>query len=201
MWRRAGGRRTRTTAASTLYRLLMTGGLACILAMSLSTTALAAGNTVNVGTPFSSGPPSIAVDGAGNAFVAWANTKDLAGALNFVQYCVLPPDATACTHSGNLQPADSAQYIDGVHVLIDGGTLVVLADVFGAAGDNAASYQPVQEWQSTDGGATFNIVNGGLSVTDGVLNADTGPLSAVIRSGDWRARLRMGHGRQLTADV
>lgn len=183
MWRRAGGSRTRTTTASALHRLLMTGGLASALAMLLSSSALAAGNTVNVGTPFSSGPPSVAVDGAGNAFVAWANTKDLAGALNFVQYCVLPPNATACTHSGNLQPADSAQYIDGVHVLIDGGTLVVLADVFGAAGDNAASYQPVQEWQSTDGGATFNSVNGGLSVTDGVLNADTGPLSAVIVPG------------------
>jgi len=124
---------------------------------------LAAGKVVNVGTPFSSGPPSIAVDSSGNAFIAWANTKDLAGADNFVQYCVLPVGATACAHSGNLIPADAAKFIDGVHVLSDGGTLVVLADVFGTAGSNAADYVPVQEWQSTDGGASFNSVNGGLS--------------------------------------
>jgi hypothetical protein len=183
MCRRAGRRRTRANAPSTLYRLLLTVGLACILAVVLSTSALAAGKTVNIGTPFSSGPPSIAVDSPGTAFVAWANTKDLAGALNFVQYCVLPVGASVCTHSGNLQPADSAQYIDGVHVLSDGGTLVVLADVFGAAGNNSRDYEPVQEWQSNDGGATFTLVNGGLSVTDGVLTADTGPLSAVILPG------------------
>jgi hypothetical protein len=183
MWCGAGRGRTRAHAPSTLYRLLVTGALTCLLAVVLSANALAAGKTVSIGTPFSSGPPSVAVDSSGNALVAWANTKDLAGALNFVQYCVLPVGASACSHSGNLQPADSAQYIDGVHVLSDGGTLVVLADVFGAAGDNGADYEPVQEWQSTDGGATFSIVNGGLSVTDGVLNADTGPLSAVIVPG------------------
>jgi hypothetical protein len=144
---------------------------------------LAAGKVVNVGTPFSSGPPSTAVDSSGNVFIAWANTKDLAGADNFVQYCVLPVGATACAHSGNLIPADAAKFIDGVHVLSVGGTLVVLADVFGTAGSNAADYVPVQEWQSTDGGVSFNIVNGGLSVTSGNLNADTGPLSAVIVPG------------------
>ena len=51
-----------------------------------------------------------------------------------MQYCVLPVGAAACTHSGMLQLADGAQYIDGVHVLSDGATLIVLADVFGAAG-------------------------------------------------------------------
>jgi hypothetical protein len=183
MWRRASRDRPRAHAPSTLHGLLVTGGLACILAVTMSASALGAGKTVNVGTPFSSGPPSISVDSAGNAFIAWANTKNLGSSLNFVQYCVLPVGATACSHSGNLQPADSAQFIDGVHVLSDGSTLVVLADVFGAAGNNSADYEPVQEWQSTDGGATFTLVNGGLSVTDGVLNADTGPLSAVIVPG------------------
>ena len=169
--------------AGGVRRTLLTGALTVVLALVLATGALAAGKVVNVGTPFSSGPPSMAVDSSGNAFIAWANTKDLAGADNFVQYCVLPVGATACAHSGNLIPADAAKFIDGVHVLSDGGTLVVLADVFGTAGNNALDYMPVQEWQSTDGGATFNIVNGGLSVTSGILSADTGPLSAVIVPG------------------
>ncbi len=176
MWRELG-----RTAVSRRARL--TYGLAAIATLALCTSAMAAGKVVTVGTPFSSGPPSVAVDSSGNALVAWANTKDLGGSVNFVQYCVLPVNATACSHSGDLQPADSAQYIDGVHVLSDGGTMIILADVFGAAGNNAGDYTPDQEWQSTDGGATWSLVNGGLSVTSGILNADTGPLSAVIVPG------------------
>jgi hypothetical protein len=163
--------------------MMLTSVLTATLALVLATNAWASGKTVNVGSPLSSGPPSVTVDNAGNAFIAWADTRDVAGADNFVQYCVLPVAATGCAHSGNLIPADSAKFIDGVHVLSDGATLVVLADVFGAAGSSAGDYEPVQEWQSTDGGATFTIVNGGLSVTSGVLNADTGPLSAVIVPG------------------
>jgi hypothetical protein len=125
----------------------------------------------------------VAVDSSGDAIVAWANTKDLAGANNFVQYCVLPAGATACAHSGNLLPADNAQYIDGVQALVDGSTTVVLADVYGASGNAAGDYTPEQERQSTDGGATFSIVNDGLSVADGIINADTGPLNAVILPG------------------
>jgi hypothetical protein len=164
-------------------RMLLAAALTVAFVLVFASGALAAGKTINVGTPFSTNPPSVTVDNSGNALIAWANTRDLNGADNFVQYCVLPVSATACSHSGNLIPADSAKFIDGVHVLSDGGTLVVLADVFGAAGDNAEDFTPVQEWQSTDGGATFNIVNGGLSVTSGILNADTGPLSAVIVPG------------------
>ena len=145
--------------------------------------AAAAGPSVKVGTPFESGPPAVAVDHAGDAVIAWANTKDLAGVNNFVQYCVLPLNATACSHSGNLIPADSAQFIDGVQVLDEGSTLVILADVFGAQLNTAGDFTPEQEWQSTDGGATWVAVNGGRSVTSGILNADTQPLSAVTVPG------------------
>ena len=164
-------------------RLLSWATAAVAVLLATAGSAAAAGKAVNVATPFSSGPPSVAVTGDGHALVAWANTKDLAGVSNFVQYCVLPPGATACAHAGSLSPADSAPYIDGVQVLADGGTLVILADVFGAAGDSPSHYEPVQEWQSTDGGATWSQVNAGVAVTDGILNADTGPLSAVIVPG------------------
>jgi len=96
---------------------------------------------------------------------------------------VIAPGATGCVHAGSLTPADGGQYIDGVQVLVDGSTVVVLADVFGTSGESAGDYVPEQEWQSTDGGATFNLVNGGLSVASGILSADTGPLSAVIVPG------------------
>lgn len=157
--------------------------IAAALALVFAAGAQAAGKVVNVGTPFENGPPAIAVDNAGDAVIAWANTKDLGGAVNFVQYCVLATNATSCAHSGNLAPADGAQYIDGVQVLNEGSTLVILADVYGTAGNNSGDYVPEQEWQSTDGGATWTIVNGGLSVTSGIVDADTGPLSAVTLPG------------------
>ena len=175
MWGELGRRARRT--------LVRTCGLATIATVALCGNALAAGKVVTAGSPLSNQPPSVAVDSTGDALIAWDDDKGVAGAPDFVQYCVLPVGATACSHSGNLNPADSAGFIDGVHVLVDGGTMSILADVFGAAGDSAADYEPVQEWQSTDGGATWTIVNGGLSVTSGNLSADTGPLSAVIVPG------------------
>ncbi len=108
----------------------------------MTTSALAAGKPVNIGTPFESGQPAVAVDNAGDAVVAWANTKDLAGANNFVQYCVLPVGATTCSRSGNLIPADSGQYIDDVQVLDEGSTLVILADVYGTAGNKPPTTNP-----------------------------------------------------------
>jgi hypothetical protein len=160
---------------------------ACLLAaaatLASAATATAAGKPVNVGTPYESGPPAVAVDAAGDAVIAWANTKDLAGASNFVQWCVLPVGASACSHSGSLMPADGAQYIDGVSVLDEGSSIVILADVYGTAGMMATDYEPEQEWASTDGGATFSLVDGGLSVTDGIVDADTGPINAVTVPG------------------
>jgi hypothetical protein len=100
-----------------------------------------------------------------------------------VQYCVIPAGATGCTHSGNLVPAGGATAVDAVQVLVDGATVVVLADVYGAAVGGAGHHAPEQEWQSTDGGATFAIVDGGLSVASGVINSDSEPLGAVIVPG------------------
>ncbi|HEX3690064.1 MAG TPA: hypothetical protein VHV28_10205 [Solirubrobacteraceae bacterium] len=176
MWRELG----RTAVAR---RALLTYALAAMAALALCANALAAGKAVAVGSPLTDNPPSAAVSSSGDALIAWNNDKGVAGATNFVQYCVLPVGATACSHSGSLSPADGATNIDGVHVLVDGGTMVILADVFGAQGNNAADYTPEQEWQSTDGGATWTLVNGGLSVATGIIDADTGPLSAVIVPG------------------
>ena len=157
--------------------------LGVVVALAFPSAALAVGPTVNIGSPLENGPPAITVDGTGSAVVAWANTKDLGGANNFVQYCVLPLGATTCSHSGNLIPADNAQYIDGVQVLSEGSTLVILADVFGTQGNGARDYEPEQEWQSTDGGATWAVENSGLSVSSGIINADTEPLNAVTVPG------------------
>jgi hypothetical protein len=166
-----------------LARAALVAALAVGVSLAATSGALAAGKVVTAGSPLTNNPPSVAVSSTGDALIAWDDGKDIAGGPDFVQYCVVPVGATACSHSGNLNLADGAIAIDGVHVLVDGGTMVILADEFGAQGTSAADYEPVQEWQSTDGGATWTIVNGGLSVTNGVLNADTGPVSAVIVPG------------------
>jgi hypothetical protein len=158
-----------------------------VLAMTLmfARGAMAAGPPVNIATPFDIQPPgpSVAVDSGGNAIIAWANDKDLAGAPDLVQYCVLPAGGTTCAYSGSIAAADSAGHVDAVRVLDDGGTLVLLADVYGAAGANATDYEPEQEWQSTDDGASWTQQATGLSVSSGIINADTVPVDAVILPG------------------
>ncbi len=160
-------------------------GLAVVLTLLVSASALAAGKAVNIATPFDIQPPSpsVAVDSAGNAVIAWANDKDLGGAPDLAQYCVLPVGATTCTHSGSLTAAGGAVHIDAVRVLADGGTLVLLADAFGASGQIATDYQPVQEWQSTDDGATWVQQASGFSVSSGIIGADTVPVDGVILPG------------------
>jgi hypothetical protein len=186
----SGGLAGQPTGAASRVRPLVHNALivaaltAAVMLVSVSSALAVSGIAVNVGTPYESQPPAIAVDAAGDAIVAWANTKDLPpNTTNVLQYCVLPVGATGCVHSNTLVPADGGEYIDRVQVLVDGSTIVLLADVYGTQGPKARDYEPEQEWQSTDGGATFSLVNGGLSVASGILSADTKPLSAVIVPG------------------
>jgi hypothetical protein len=188
---RSGRPSPRATADSqaVVSRVLLRYALTVVLAVATTlmfwSGAMAAGPPVNIATPFDIQPPgpSVAVDSGGNAIIAWANDKDLAGAPDLVQYCVLPAGGTTCAHSGSIAAADSAGHVDAVRVLDDGGTLVLLADVYGAAGNHATDYEPEQEWQSTDDGASWTQQATGLSVSSGIVNADTVPVDAVILPG------------------
>jgi len=164
-----------------LRRTTLVSALSAAAVLALAVNALAvSGSPIKVGEPLQNGPPAVAVDSAGTAYIAWADTANSGGAGDTVQYCTLPAGATGCAHSGTLTPAGgSGQQVDGVQVLADGSTVVLLADVYGVAHENT----PEQEWTSTDGGATFNVVDGGASVADGILNADTAPVNALIVPG------------------
>src|SRR6202012_787097 len=77
-----------------------------------------------------------------------------------------------------------AVHVDAVRVLADGGTLVLLADVFGAAGQAPPDYQPVQGRQSTDDGASWPQLAMGFSVSSGIIGGeDTVPVDGVIVPG------------------
>jgi hypothetical protein len=151
---------------------------AVVLAFPATASALS-GRPILAGMPLSNQQPAVAVDSSGTAYIAWADTEDKGGATDFVQYCVIPAGAGTCAHTGNLMPAGSATHIDAVRVLVDGTTAVVLADVSGGGG----FYEPEQEWQSSDGGATFNPAGNGLSVAAGSPSASTAPVGAVLVPG------------------
>jgi len=159
----------------------LAGCLGVSLALAFAASALAVtGATIKVGEPVKYGSPSVAVDSAGTAYIAWSNTTGAGGAGYTVEYCTLPAGATACTHTGTLHAGGGAAPVIGhVQVLVDGATVIVLAEVYGVE----LEYEPVQEWTSTDGGATFTPVDGLKSVADAKLSADTGPLNALIVPG------------------
>ncbi len=133
--------------------------IAALLAFTGDALALS-GSPVNVGSHFDSlaPAPSVAVDSAGNAHIAWVDEEPSGTSGDTILYCAIPAGATGCSHSQELKAGGGANpHIDKVQVLVDGATVVVLADVYGVGEE----YEPEQEWTSTDGGATFAVVNGG----------------------------------------
>jgi hypothetical protein len=185
-------RRTRigmTSLSTTVRSAFLAGGLTMSLVLAFAANAFAlSGTPITIGTPYEVGQLQDAVDASGTAYIAWSDTKDLPPTTtNVVQYCVLPLNATACAYAGTLVPADGGSYVDNVQVLVDESTnpakIVILADVYGTTGSKATEYTPEQEWQSTDGGATFRLLNEGKSVAEGNIAGDTNPLNAVIVPG------------------
>jgi hypothetical protein len=159
----------------------MAGGLTLSLTLTFAASAWAvSGTPLKIAEPIRFGSPSVAVDSAGTAYIAWAH--EVVGGEELVGYCVLPAGTTGCAHSGNLTVAGNKEkddHIERVQVLVDGTTVIVLANLYGVEEE----FAPVQEWQSTDGGATFNAVNGGKSVARATVDADTGAIGAVVVPG------------------
>lgn len=158
------------------------GVLACAVSAVFADSAFAlSGATVKVAEPVRFGSPAVAVDSAGTAYIAWAH--EVVGGEELVGYCVLAAGTTGCAHSGNLPVASNkagGAHIERVQTLVDGTTVIVLANLYGTEGKE---FEPTQEWQSTDGGATFTAVNGGKSVARATVNADTSAIGAVVVPG------------------
>jgi len=162
-----------------LLALVLAG--VCSLAFTANALAALSGTAIKVATPLAVSAVSVRVDSAGTSYIAWGNTEDAPpSTTDVVGYCVLPAGASACAHAGTLTPAGGAAHIDNVQVLLDGTVVVILADVSGATSND---YVPEQEWQSTNGGASFTGVESGKSVADGEINSGTAPLNAVIVPG------------------
>ena len=146
-----------------LSRATLLGALTAIAALAFAASALAvSGTPVKLAQPREDGPPSVAVAANGTAYIAWNNTKDIGGAEDFVEYCVIPPGGSACTHTGKLTLGAGPGTIFGrVQVLVDGSTVAIFAGELYVKGDD---YEPTQEWQSTDEGATWTALLASKSV-------------------------------------
>jgi len=148
-----------------LRRTALVSALTAAVLLAFASSALAvSGTRIHVAELARFGNPSVAVDSAGTAYIAWSNEVRLPKEGDLVEYCVLPAGASACTHNGHLRLESGEEpYIGKVQVLVDGTTVILLAiDDFGVA----PKYEPVQEWQSTNGGVSFTKVDGGKSVSD-----------------------------------
>lgn len=139
------------------------GALVAIASLAFAASALAvSGTPIKLAQPQRYGPPSVAVDSSGTAYIAWDNERNLAGAQEVVEYCVLPVGVSACSHTGQLKLESGPGYIFGhVEVLVDGSTVLLFAGDLAVKGEE---YEPTQEWQSTDGGATWTALLSGKSV-------------------------------------
>ena len=159
----------------TTERALPLAGLTISLLLALAASASAHSAAVKVGELQFGGPPAVAVDSAGSAQIAWANES---GTNYTIDTCTVPLGASSCSHTNVITPKGTEK-IDAVKLLMVGSTIVLLADVFGGPKENV----PEQEWTSIDGGASFNTVNEGKSVVEGILNSNTAPLNPVIVPG------------------
>ena len=132
------------------------------------------GKSIRVGEPLTNEPPSVAVDASGTAYIAWNDDKDVADAPSFVQYCVLPAGASTCRAKGDLMVPDSAQgIISNVQVLVSGSTESILV---------SDGYDELNEWQSTDGGSSWALLDNGFSLAN-VSTGDRFDVGAVLVPG------------------
>ena len=170
------------------FRLSAVGAAALLLVALLGgaqSAAALSGSPINIGSAPDPYQASVAVDAAGTAYIAWPVKSPPSNlGANGINWCTISVGATACTHSGQLLMSGgggaSAQGVsqNDITVLLDGSTVRIFVDVGSAA---AFSDMPIQEWISTDGGASYQPVNAGQSVAYAQAGAD--PVGAVLMPG------------------
>jgi hypothetical protein len=154
-------RRHVSVAAIFTRRWLLSGGLVLTVALTMATSATAlTGTPLKIAGPVESGEQSIAVDGSGTAYLAWSDEGQPGDA--YLEYCVVPADTNGCTYRGTLPVTGSGSFVVKTQVLVDAGTVVVLAYLYGPEDEDV----PVQEWQSSNGGKSFIQMADGRSVAD-----------------------------------
>ncbi len=148
-----------------LRRTATASALAAVVVLAFAASALAlSGTPIKIAFPkkYASAHPAVAVNSSGTAYIAWINEEELHGEGPTVEYCVIPTGASVCAYQGAKIIEDGKGYIFGnVRILIDGSTVSMFAGEVATKGEE---YEPMQEWQATDGTGEFKQVLGGKSV-------------------------------------
>ncbi len=151
-----------------LCRSLIGGVVTGVTALAFSASAEAISSPIKIGSNNMGLPnqPAVAVDSAGDLYTAWQLPSQTA-----LDFCKVAVGATGCSPV-TLEIPDPAHalFFDPPSVLVDGSDVYVFEDVDGAS-DN---FDGMDEWVSTDGGATFTQVP--YAVSDNGVGDSTGNL-------------------------
>ena len=138
------------------------------------TTGTSTATPVTVGSA-PSVPPAVAVDASGTGYVVWEQSSTK------LSFCKLASAATSCSPV-TLEVADpsSDQFFGPPSVLLEPGHIYVLAIVVGGS-----DIDGINEFVSTDGGASFNLEPHAV----GFVGGDSGPAGPAIElpGGDFGA--------------
>ncbi len=143
--------------------------------LAIPGAALAASAPIAIGsnTIRSSSQPAVAVDSAGTGYVAWLPPSTVSAST--LDFCKLPVGATSCAPVAITVAAGSL--FDPPSVLLSGGDVYVFETVGGSSDDDQDG---MDEWVSTDGGASFTQTADAISsLPIGNVEASMNPVIAL----------------------
>jgi len=158
-------------APPAVARFLVTCVVTGILMLGFAAGAQAISKPIAIGSNASGLPstPAIAVDSTGTVYTAWLNPQT----STTLTFCKLPVGAIKCNPVVLTVPDPSqALGFDPPSVLVNGSDVYVFEYVNG-------NENGMNEWVSTDGGATFTAVPYAVSYTEVGDSTGTGPMPVV----------------------
>ena len=152
--------------------------LATAFAVAVPTSAWAASSPIKIGANTSNGASTaaVAVDSSGTAYIAWLIPSTVNA--NTIDFCKLPAGATSCAPVAiTVTGHPEASFSDPPSVLISGGDIYVFETV---GGDNNDDQDGMDEFVSSDGGASFTLTSDAISdLPVGNVSATTNPVIAL----------------------
>ena len=170
------------TVRRSLIGCVVTGAVA--LAFAASAEAVSKPFTIGANTSGLPSQPAVAVDSTGTAYIVWDDqiATGAQPADTVLNFCKVSTAAPHCAPVELPIPDPShARFFDPPSVLVSGTTVRVFEEVDGAGNQNEDG---IDEWISTDGGATFTQFPYSLSNTQVGDTEGTGPMPVIPLFGD-----------------
>jgi hypothetical protein len=148
------------------------------VALAAPASASATSSPIKIGANTNSGvsTPAVAVDSSGTAYIAWLIPSTVSA--NTIDFCKLLAGATSCAPVAiTITGHPEGSFFDPPSVLLSGGDVDVFETV---AGDSDNDQNGMDEFVSTDGGASFTLTADSISdLPVGNVSATTNPVIAL----------------------